>query len=299
MNRRNLLLASAIGAAALIPTGAIAAAKRGTPRTVTSKADGVTLFHREFGEGPVMLFVASWALHSAMWDPQVAYFSERGFRCIAYDRRGHGRSQIAATGYDLDTLADDLASVIEQLDLEDVTLVAHSMGAAESIRYIARHGSKRIRRIVMLAPVAPYILKTPDNPYGAPQAYFDATLQRYATDFPAWTYEFQEKFFTPTTSVPMKEMLTRQLLDTPTPVAMRCFRTLYSTDLRQDLAKLDRPTLILHGARDVQAIPAITAERVAAGVRGSQLKIYDDAPHGIWVTHAERVNKDIEEFMKS
>lgn len=298
MNRRNLLLASA-AAATLVPLASASAAKGRPPRTITSRADGVELFHREFGAGPVLLFVASWALHSAMWDPQIAYFSERGFRCVAYDRRGHGRSQIASTGYDLDTLADDLASVIEQLDLREVTLVAHSMGAAESIRYLARHGSRRIRRIVMLAPVAPYILQTADNPYGAPQAYFEATLQRYATDFPAWAYESQASFFTATTSAPLKEMLTRQLLETPAPVAIRCFRSLFSTDLRADLAKIDRPTLILHGALDRQAVLAITAERVAAGVRDAQLKVYPDAPHGLWVTHREQVNDDIHAFVTS
>lgn len=296
MNRRDLLLASAAGVSVLAAS-ASAAAKPRTSGPVHSKADGAQLFYREFGEGPTLLFVASWALHSAMWDPQIAYFSERGFRCIAFDRRGHGRSDLTPTGYDLDTLADDLASIIEQLNLSDVALVAHSMGAAECIRFMARHGTRRVRRLVMLAPVAPFILKTADNPYGAPKEFFEATLHRYATDFPAWAYEFQDGFFTSATSAPMKELLTRQLLETPTPVAIRCFRSLYSTDLRPDLARIDRPTLILHGAQDQQAILAITGERLAAGIRGARLEVYPDAPHGLWVTHRERVNRDMEAFI--
>lgn len=295
MNRRHLFAA---GAAASLGASVAMAAPKSTPtRREVRGRDGARIFHREFGEGPPMLFVASWALHSAMWDPQIAWFSERGRRCIAFDRRGHGRSDLTAGGYDLDTLADDLAAVIETLDLRDVTLVAHSMGAAETIRHVARHGSSRIKRLAFLAPVAPFILKTADNPYGAPEAFHEATVRRYATDFPGWAYENQPSFFTPSTSAPLKEALTRQLLETPAPVAIRCFRSLYRTDLRADLARIDKPLLILHGAKDAQAPVSITGERVAAGVRGARLKVYPDAPHGLWVTHQSEVNADLEAFM--
>jgi pimeloyl-ACP methyl ester carboxylesterase len=261
--------------------------------------DGTRLHFGEFGEGPTLLFVASWALHGQMWEYQVAHFAERGYRCVFFDRRGHGQSDVPPSGYDLDTLADDLQAVIEGLDLRDVVVVAHSMGAAETIRHAARHGCERIRKIVMLGPVAPCLLLKDDNAFGAPQAFFDETLSRYATDFPRWAYDMQEGFFSASTSGPLKEHFTRQLLNIAPIVAIKCFRTLFNADLREDLAAVERPLLILHGALDVQAPLAITAERLVAGLPDATLKVYDDAPHGIWVTHLQRVNRDIGEFVDS
>lgn len=130
--------------------------------------DGMRLFHRDWGQGRPMVFVHSWAMSSAMWAYQVAHLSEQGFRCIAYDRRGHGRSDPTSRGFDIDTLADDLAAVIDQLGLEDVTLVGHSMGCGEIVRYLTRHGSRRVAKVVLLAPVTPCVLAKEDNPFGAP-----------------------------------------------------------------------------------------------------------------------------------
>ncbi|WP_077001987.1 alpha/beta fold hydrolase [Variovorax sp. KK3] len=259
--------------------------------------DGTRLHYGEFGEGPPLLFVASWALHGQMWEYQVAHFAERGYRCVFFDRRGHGKSDVPPGGYDLDTLADDLQAVIEGLDLRDVVIVAHSMGAAETIRHAARHACKRIRKIVMLGPVAPCLLLKDDNAFGAPRAFFDETLSRYAADFPQWAYEMQEGFFNASTSAPLKEHFTRQLLDIAPIVAIKCFRALVDADLREDLAAVDRPVLILHGALDVQAPLAITGERLAAGLPHVTLEVYDDAPHGIWITHLQRVNRDIGDFL--
>lgn len=259
--------------------------------------DGARLSIRSFGDGPPLLFVASWALHGAMWDYQVSHFSDLGYRCVTVDRRGHGQSDVPPSGYDMDTLADDLDAVMRTLDLSEVGIVAHSMGAAETIRYLSRHGSARVRKIAMLAPLAPFIRLTEDNEYGVPAEFLDATVARYKADFAAWAYELQPGFFTSPTSMPLQEKLTRQLLATPVPVAIRCFRTFSGTDLRPELGKIDRPVLILHGGKDYQAPLNITGERLAAGIRNAVLKVYPDAPHGIWVTHLSQVNADLEAFL--
>jgi non-heme chloroperoxidase len=297
MYRRDLLISGlAAGSVAAVARPARAAAKG--PTQIRSR-DGAVLFHRDWGEGRPVVFAASWALSSEMWAYQVAHLSERGFRCIAYDRRGHGRSDAPGRGYDMDTLADDLAAVIEGLDLRDIILVGHSMGGAEAIHYLARHGRGRVRKLALLAPAAPYLVQTPDNPYGAPAAYFEGRIAEWSRDFPKWARENQAPFFTAETSAPMQEWLVAQMLATPTPVATASFRALIGKDLRPDLARIDRPTLILHGDKDASAPLPITGQRVAAGIRGAELKVYEGAPHGLFVTHMDRLNRDLEAFARA
>lgn len=299
MNRRTILLSALFAGAAAQAAPAAAAPTPGRPRRSVVAKDGTRLFHREFGAGPnTLVFTSSWALDSRMWDYQVAHFAALGYRCIAWDRRGHGRSDLAPGGYDMDTFADDLAAVLDQLDLRDVVLVGHSMGGAETIRYLARHGSRRVRKAALIAPVAPFVMQTADNPYGAPRAFFEGVWKQYAADFPKWAYDNQAPFFTPETSRPLQEALTRQLLETPVPVAIAAQRALVTTDLRPDLGKIDVPVLILHGDKDASAPLQITGQRVAAGVKGSELKVYAGAPHGIWVTHRAQVNQDLEAFIR-
>lgn len=297
MHRRQLISAAlAVGAGAAV---AGRAAARARPARPVVARDGVELFHREWGEGLPVVFAASWALSSEMWAYQVAHLADAGFRCIAFDRRGHGRSSPASRGYDIDTLADDLAAVVEQLDLRDVSLVGHSMGAAEVLRYVGRHGDARVRRIALLAPAAPCLLQRPDNPYGAPEAAFEARIDAWRRDFPAWNRANQAPFFTPQTSPALQEWLVQQILETPPEVAVAAFRALYRADVRPDLSKVRRSTLILQGDRDVSAPLEITGRRVAAGVRGADLKVYPGAPHGLFVTHMEQVNRDLEAFLRA
>jgi pimeloyl-ACP methyl ester carboxylesterase len=298
MNRRHILISAlAAGAATQAATPAEAASARRVRQIVAR--DGTRLHHRDFGSGPqTLVFTSSWALDSRMWDYQVAHFAGLGYRCIAWDRRGHGRSDVAGAGYDMDTLADDLAAVLEQLDLRDVILVGHSMGGAETVHYLARRGGARVRKAALIAPVGPFLLQTADNPYGAPRAVFEAVWAQYAADFPKWAYENQAAFFTPETSRPLQEQLTRQLLEVPVPVAIAAQKALITTDLRADLPKIDRPVLILHGDSDASAPLAATGARFAAGIRGAQLKVYPGAPHGIWVTHLAQVNRDLEAFFR-
>lgn len=296
MLRRDLLTAALAAPVAGAPASRARAAP---PRRVEIRGrDGTRLFHRDWGEGRPVVFAASWALSSEMWAYQVAHLAERGFRCIAFDRRGHGRSDVAPRGYDMDTFADDLAAVIAQLGLDEVSLVGHSLGGAEVIRYLGRHGSARVRRAALLAPVAPWLVQTPDNPYGAPLTYHEATLARWARDFPGWAEENKAPFFTPATSPAMVAWLFDQLTDTPPPVAIATFRALIARDLRPDLARIDRPLLVLHGDRDASAPVQATGARVAAGVRGAELRIYEGAPHGLFLTHMDRVNRDLASFLR-
>jgi pimeloyl-ACP methyl ester carboxylesterase len=299
MNRRDILT-SGLAAGSI---GAIAAARPATaqtrkPATVYAK-DGVKLFHRDWGEGQPVVFASSWALSSEMWAYQVAYLAERGFRCIAFDRRGHGRSDVPGRGYDMDTLADDLAAVIDTLGLKDVILVGHSMGGAEVVHYLGRHGSAKVKKVVLVAAVGPYVVQTPDNPYGAPMAYHQANMRQWASDFPKWAMDNQAPFFTPETSQAMKAWLTDQLLATPVPVAVATFKALIGKDLRPDLPKIDKPTLVIHGDKDASAPLAITGQRLAAGIRGAELKVYPGAPHGLFVTHMGQLNTDLETFFKA
>lgn len=295
MNRRDILTSGlASGAvAAASPRRAEAQARRNA--TIRAK-DGTMLFHRDWGEGPALVFAASWALSGEMWAYQVAHLADAGFRCIAFDRRGHGRSDVPGRGYDMDTLADDIAAVIDGLGLRDVILVGHSMGGAEVVRYLGRHGTAKVRKVALMAAVAPYVVQAPDNPYGAPMAYHQATLRQYATDFPKWAMENQAAFFTSETSPAMKAWLTDQLLATPVPVAVASFKALIGKDLRPDLARIDRPTLVMHGDKDTSAPLESTGQRLAAGIRGAELKVYAGAPHGLFVTHMEAVNRDLEAF---
>lgn len=260
--------------------------------------DGARLFHRDWGEGRPVLFLSSWAFPGEMWAYQAAHLSERGFRCISYDRRGHGRSDMTPGAYDMDVLADDLAAVIEGLGLETADLVGHSMGCAEIIRYCARHGTDRIRRIAMLAPAAPFLTLTPDNPYGVPGEAFAAARAQWTADFPGWIEANAAPFVTPSTSPAMTAWLVDMMRATPVPVAVAANRTLVATDLRGDLAALDRPTLVLHGTRDASIPLEIGGARVAAGVAGAELKVLEGAPHGLFVTHMDAVNRELELFLR-
>jgi len=298
MNRRHMLTSALAGSAAAVMTHRPAAAAPVRSPVIRAR-DGTVLFHRDWGEGQPVVFVSSWALSGEMWAYQVAHLSEAGFRCVAYDRRGHGRSDVPGRGYDMDTLADDLAAVIDTLGLKDAILVGHSMGGAEVIRYLGKHGAAKVKKVVLAAAVAPYIVQTPDNPYGAPMAYHQATLKAYAADFPKWAMDNQTAFFTPETSPAMKAWLTDQLLATPVPVAVAAFKALIGKDLRPDLPKIDRPVLLLHGDKDASAPLAATGQRLAAGIKGAQLKVYPGAPHGLFVTHMEQLNRDLEAFFKA
>jgi non-heme chloroperoxidase len=310
MDRRNMLrsaASTALGAGLLASAASEATSAQPTSSREKLRsadyvkcADGTKLAFTDWGTGKPVVFIHAWALPSPMWDYQRAPLSEQGLRCIAYDRRGHGRSGVPNGGYDCDSLADDLSTLLTELDLQQVTLISHSFGVAEVVRYLTRHGSSRIEKIALIAPVGtPFATKTPDNPNGVPpeQLEFFRTkiLQQ---DFPKWLDDNKKPFFTADTSASLQNWMLQLMLTTPLRVAVECNRQITSTDFRSELPKISVPTLILHGDKDVSAPIELTGRPTAALIRNAQLKVYEGAPHGLFLTHKERVNADLLSFIK-
>ncbi|NHZ93215.1 alpha/beta fold hydrolase [Massilia sp. CCM 8733] len=260
--------------------------------------DGVDLFYRDWGSGAPVLFVGGWSLPSDAWNYQMMALSRQGLRCIAFDRRGHGRSSDPGRGYDFDTLAGDVAAVIGTLDLRGVTLVAHSMGCNEVVRYLGRHGSARVARLVLMGPMTPMIMRADDNPEGIDGALFEAFReQQLDRDFPRWIDENALPFLTPDASAGMIRWLRQMALACSHKALHDCHVAVQHADMRADLAQVDVPALIIAGALDVSAPLALTARRTASMIAGARLTVYDDAAHGMFVTHAERVNADLMAFI--
>lgn len=257
------------------------------------------LFVREWGVGSPVVFTHSLGLSSDMWNAQVLYLAAAGFRCITFDRRGHGRSSVPASGYDIDTLADDLARVIDRVEHDDVALVGHSMGAGEICRYLARHGTRRVRRLALLAPTTPYLKAAPDNPTGLPTAFVDALHESWSSDFPAWVQANKRPFFVEETSPAMMDWLSRLMLQTALPVILACNQAMIEADHRAGLSHIDKPVLILHGDKDVSAPIQATGMPTAEAIPNAHLKVYPGAPHGLFVTHARQVNNDLLKFLRS
>ena len=302
MRRPTALLPTLAAGALRVATRAGSAASAAEPRpgrTRIRTRDGASLFHRDWGSGPPVVFVHGLSLSSSMWNYQEAFLGDHGLRCISFDRRGHGRSDQSSPSCDLNTFADDIAAVIDGLDLHGVTLVGHSVGCGEIIRYIARHGSSRVSRVVMLAPTTPFVLQTADNPFGPPAAYFEQMRAAWAADYPRWLYENRAPFFTPDTSPQMTEWIELELRKAHVSTAIAYHRMYVGTDLRPDLAKIDRPVLILHGDKDASAPLEITGRRTALGIPGAVLKVYTGAPHGLFVSHMNQVNRDVLAFVNS
>ena len=310
MNRRSLLksaASTAVGAGLLAggtnnAVGAQASSPKAKPRTgdFIETTDGVKLAYTDWGAGKPVVFVHAWALPSPMWDYQVGALSEQGLRCIAYDRRGHGRSSKPNFGYDCDTLADDLSALLAELDLNGVTLVSHSFGSAEVVRYLSRHGAGRIAKIVLIAPAAlPFVTKTTDNPNGIPaeQLEFFRTKVLQA-DFPKWLEDGKKAFFVAETSSSLQDWVKELMLSTPLPVAIETNRRISSTDFRKELPGITVPTLIIHGDKDASAPIDLTGRPTAALIPKAQFKVYEGAPHGIFLTHKDRLNADLLGFIK-
>ena len=267
-----------------------------TQNSVTAK-DGTRLFVQDWGSGCPVVFVAAWAFNSNVWGSHIAALTGLGFRCVAPDRRGHGRSDAPGTGYDLDTLTDDLAEVMEQLDLRQVVLVAHSMGSIEAVRYCAGYGMDRVSRLVLAATVTPYLTRTADNPEGIPSEAIQAQNDAIAKDYPKWIAENEAPFFTPDTVAETRNWIKAMMRGVPLPVALACRRTIAAADLRADLGRIERPTLIVHGDNDASAPVAITGARTARLIANCRFNIYEDAPHAIVLTHRDRFISDILEFI--
>jgi non-heme chloroperoxidase len=243
------------------------------------------------------VFLHAWSLPQDMWVHQMLPLSEQGFRCISYDRRGHGRSTDPGVGYDYDTLSDDLACVLEALDLRDVTLVGYSFAAGEIVRYFSRHGSARIARVAFVAPCGPpFMTKTPDNPDGLDAAYFAGEQAKVRFSFAAWLEDNKAPFFTHETPAVVTDWTIRLMLQTSAKAALECMRIMTSTDFRAELANITVPAIVIHGDRDMSAPIDLTGRKTAAAIPGARLEVYAGGPHGIFFTHAERLTADIKAF---
>ncbi len=269
--------------------------------TITTR-DGTDIFYKDWGEGPVVLLSHGWPLNADSWEAQMLFLASRGCRCIAHDRRGHGRSSQPWDGNDMDTYADDLADLLDALDVHDVTLVGFSTGGGEVTRYIGRHGTGRVARLALVSAVPPFMLRTDDNPGGVPVEVFDELRAGSLADRSQLYKDLADgPFFGnnrpgANVSVGTRDAFWRHGLQAGHRGAYECIAAFSATDMRPDLARVDVPTLVIHGDDD-QVVPfAVGGQASAALVPGATLVVYEGAPHGITDTHKERLGQDLLAF---
>ncbi|MGC3001234.1 alpha/beta fold hydrolase [Streptomyces sp. G35A] len=264
--------------------------------------DGTRLAYEDHGQGPPIVFVAGWVLDSDMWEYQIPFFVERGHRCVTFDRRGHGRSDRPSTGYDPDTGADDLAALLEHLDLSDVILVGHSAGSAEIARYLARHGEDRVAGAAFVSTILPFLELTDDNPEGVPEAALQATLQAFRTDRPKWFARQAQIWFAThlneVSQATIEHTVARCLSASPW-ATTRLLAENFHADHRDSLRKISVPTLVVHGTVDSSAPIDTTGRRTAKLIAGAVFKEYPTASHGLYFTHKEELNADLQDFIGS
>lgn len=267
--------------------------------------DGTNLRCKELGQGRPVVLIHGWPLSADSWDPVMIRLAENGFRAIAYDRRGFGRSEHAPLGYDYDTFADDLADVMEATGVrQDAALVGFSMGGGEVARYMSRHGGRGVSRAVLVSSVVPYMLKTDDNPDGVPQSTFDEMTAGMTKDFRHFFTGFFKDFYGDGWIVDKVSEEEKHWAWITTMMASQ-YATLQSaqafatTDFRPDLSAFNVPTLVIHGTADKTVPIDATAREVARQVPGARLIEYDGAPHGVFATHTQRLADDLVAFLKS
>lgn len=259
--------------------------------------DGTRLYWCEWGAGAPILLLSSLGMSSRMWQYQMLELAGKGFRCIALDRRGHGRSDQPGSGYDLDTLADDVGTLIESLDLKALTLVGHSMAGGEIVRYLSRRGRDRIARAILLAATTPMLRQTPDNPSGIPLGQLESVWARWRQDYAGWAAEMTAPFFVPETSPAMMRWALDLLLQTPVPVIEAFSRASVAEDFRREMREIKVPVLLIHGDRDRSAPLEVTSRAAARLLPDCRLLVYEGAPHGLLYTHMERLHADMLRFI--
>jgi non-heme chloroperoxidase len=254
----------------------------------------INLHYTDRGTGQPVVLIHGYPLDGASWEKQEDRLLDAGYRVITYDRRGFGASSKPATGYDYDTFADDLAALIERLDLRGVTLVGHSIGGGVIVRYLTRHGAGRV---VLLAPSTPFLLKTEDNPDGVDTAAFELVRAAFARDFPKWLADNARPFVVAETSPEMVQWVQGLMLQCSLKAAIDLNRAQVATDFRPELPGVTVPTLVIHGDVDVSAPLELTGRRTAALIPGARLTVYEGAPHGLMFTHTDRLNADLLAFV--
>ncbi len=264
--------------------------------------DGTELFYEDLGTGHPVVLIHGWPLSSAMWEAQYPALLAAGFRCIAPDRRGFGKSQRPLSGYDYDTLAGDVRSLVEHLKLPSVSLVGFSMGGGEVARYFSRFGADGVAKAVLISSVVPYLLKTEDNPNGASQSVFDEMISKLRQDRPAFLPPFIKSFLgvgvlSSPVSPEFVAWTTSLALQAAPWATEECARSFSQTDFRPDLKHMTKPTLVIHGDADTTVPIQATGQAAAAGIAGSRFEIIRGGPHGVCATHSAAVNALLTDFL--
>ena len=275
-----------------------------TPVNFITAKDGTQIYFKDWGRGPVVTFSHGWPLNADAWDGQMLFLVQNGFRVIAHDRRGHGRSGQASSNNDMNGYADDLATVIETLDLRNATLVGHSTGGGEVVRYIGRHGTKRVSKAVLIAAVPPLMLKTAANPEGLPQEVFDGIRAGVFNDRSQYYRDLAVQFYGANrpgakVSQGVLDQFWLWSMQSGLKNAYESIKAFSETDFNDDLRKIDVPTLVMHGEDD-QIVPVHDSARKSARLIKSAKEIYyPGAPHGVTATHQDQVNADLLAFLRS
>ena len=270
--------------------------------TPDALGNSIKLFYEDLGTGKPVIFIHGWPLNHAMWEYQLAELPNQNFRCIAYDRRGFGKSDYPWEKYDYDTLADDLKALLDQLHLTEVTLVGFSMGGGEIARYIGKYGTSKISKVVLISSVTPFLLQTNDNSEGVDKSVFDELVENITKDRPAFLADFGKKFFgvslfNDAVSEPLLQWNQVLCLMSSHKATVDCVRSFSETDFRSDLKMINVPTLIIHGDDDKTVPIEASGNRTAQMLPNAKYLIYQDAPHGLFITEKDKLNRDLIEFI--
>jgi non-heme chloroperoxidase len=272
-------------------------------QSITTK-DGTEIYYKDWGSGQPIVFHHGWPLCSDDWDTQMLYFLDKGYRVIAHDRRGHGRSSQTATGNEMDTYAADVAELVAHLDLRDAIHVGHSTGGGEATRYVAKHGKGRVAKLVLIGAVPPIMVKTDINPDGLPREVLDGIRKDMAANRAGYYWDFPLPFYgfnRPGTPLqePVRANWWRQAMIGGAKAQYDCIAAFSETDFTQDLKSIEVPTLVMHGDDD-QIVPiGISAMLSSKLLRNGTLKVYKGFPHGMCTTHADVINPDLLAFFRS
>ena len=263
----------------------------------------VALYYQDVGSGKPIVLIHGWPLDHASWAYQIAGLVEQGFRVITYDRRGFGLSSQPSTGYDYDSLADDLKALLDELALDDVTLVGFSMGGGEVARYMARHGGLHVGRVAFVAAVTPFLLKRDDNPDGVDRSVFDQMVEGLEKDRPDFLTTFGKHFYgVGLMSHPVSDATLQWSLNMALPAShlgtVACVRSFSETDFRDDLKAISVPSLIVHGDKDETVPIKVSGDRTAAALPHATYKVYEGAPHGLNITEKDRLTADLAAFVR-